>query len=335
MPPPFTVESCAREVLAAIDTSAGHLLCAQWVARRYQRIASRGRLRHLRKVGEVVLPATMSAGTVSVTQGSVVVTPDATAAAAWATPTGFSTDPANPSLSLVGRFIRPAMNWYEIAAVIGSGPITALQLTIPFLETTNATASATIAEQRTRLLPTVRWLGDMVHMRRGQLLENVSLAELDHEDPDRRSAAAGGGPSAWAETAVDTDGTKRVEFFPYPSQDELIRYVYWSTPPELAFHAPLPPQIDPHVIIEGALIDAMRYEAAQAVRAGKPDLAGYWMNAYRSQATAWENQVIEAIRSDLGVDDVTMILQLPRNFGLGARRDTITARDIVLDRWPI
>ena len=335
MPPPFTVESCAREVLAAIDTSAGHLLCAQWVARRYQRIASRGRLRHLRKVGEVVVPATMSTGTVAVTQGSNVVTPNAAAATSWATPSGVSLDPANPALSLIGRFIRPAVNWYEIASVVGSAPITSLHLTIPFLETTNATASAVITEQRTRLLPTVRWLGDMVHMRRGHLLANVSLAELDHDDPDRRSASIGGGPSAWAETAVDTDGTKRVEFFPYASQDELIRYVYWSTPPELGFSDPLPPQIDPHVIIEGALIDAMRYEAAKSVREGKPDLAGYWTNAYRSQATAWEQQVIEAIRSDLAVDDVTMILQLPRSFGLGMRRDITTAQDIAMERWPL
>jgi len=333
MSPTFTVESCAREVLAAIDTTAGHLLCAQWVARRYQRIASKGRLRHLRRVGEIVVPATMAAGTVAVTQGSNIITPDATAAASWATPTGFPADPLNPALSLIGRFIRPSINWYEITDVVGS-PISSIRTRTPYVEDTNATAAYAIVEQRTRLLPETRWLGDFVHMRRRIPLTNMSIAELDHDEPERMQTMSGDGPTVWAETTVDTDGVKRVEFYPYPTQNELIRYVFWSIPPELGFSDPIPPQVDPHVLIEGALIDAMRYEAAKAIRAGQADMAGYWTNSYRAQSTAWEKQIIEAIRSDLAVDDVTMILQLPRN-SVVRRGDISTAHDIVLERWPL
>lgn len=334
MPPTFTVESCAREVLAAIDTTAGHVLCAQWVARRYQRIASRGRLRHLRKVGEIVVPATMSAGTVTATQGSVIITPDATAAASWATPSGVAyPDSPGPGLTLVGRHLRVAINWYEIQEVVGN-PITAIHLKTPYVEDSVAGASYFIAEQRTRLIPESRWLGDFVHMRRRIPLTNMSIAEIDHDEPERMLVGTQGGPVVWVEQAVDTDGTKRVEFYPYSGQNELIRYVYWAIPPELGFSDPLPPQIDPHVLIEGALIDAMRYEAAKAIRAGQADMAGYWTNSYRAQATAWEKQVIEAIRSDLGVDDVTMILQLPRN-SVVRRGDISTAHDIVLERWPL
>src|SRR5574342_657523 len=96
-----TVEQVAREVLAAIDTQAGHLLAVQWVAERYRRLASRTRFRHLRRLGEVILPAAITAGTITTTQGSTTVTGDATAQAAW-------------SNALVDRMLRASVAWYRI-----------------------------------------------------------------------------------------------------------------------------------------------------------------------------------------------------------------------------
>lgn len=309
-----TVEQVAREVLAAIDTQAGHLLAVQWVSERYRRLCSRSRFRHLRRLGEVVLPAVVTTGTVTTTNGSRTVTGDATAQAAW-------------SNALVDRMFRASVAWYRIASYEG----TTLTLASPFSETAVTAGAYTIAPRMVRLADDARWISDdMVHLRSRQLIRGIPRAELDFQVPDRYNASDAG-PVVWAGTESAADGTLQVEFYPVPTQDELIAYVYWAQPPMLRFDETIPPQVPDHVLREGALIDAMRYEAAKAMRMGALEQATYWRNEYQAQSTRWERDILDAIRADRDVDDVTFILQ---SRGLpGVRKDVTTAREMVYDRW--
>ena len=79
------------------------MLGAQWIIKRYEQLAITAKLRHLRQVGQVSTPASIATGTVTITRGSNLVTPDATALAAWTT-------------SLVGWHIRGRVTWHEIIA---------------------------------------------------------------------------------------------------------------------------------------------------------------------------------------------------------------------------
>lgn len=307
-----TLDDVARQVLAAVDTAAGHLLVAQWVGDRYRQMASRARFRHLRTVGELALPATITAGTVTTTQGARAVVGDATAAAAW-------------SPTIIGWSLRVDVAWYEVTGVLG----TTLTLATPIAESGAAGASYTLAKRWHALAADARWLGDVVHMRRHARLPNVSLAELDARDPARRYTSTL--PAVWAEVAVNAEGARTLEVYPYVTAPEVLHYVYWAAPPVLDLESLVPPSIEPRVLVEGALIDVFRWEAARAMRAGNLEAAAYWRNESRAQATSWERDILEAIRTDLGVDDVSFVLESSRATpGVG---DIRTAEDDVLARW--
>src|SRR5882724_3912983 len=148
-----SVQEVARSVLADVATDAGHVLAAQWVVERYVELVSKVRYRHLRSVGEVVVPATVLAGTVTLTQGSKVVTPDATALTAWS---------ALPITALIGRSLRAQDNeWFLIDDVVGG----TLLLHTPRVEASVVGSGYQIAARQVALDPSARWLGDMVHMR--------------------------------------------------------------------------------------------------------------------------------------------------------------------------
>jgi len=307
-----TLDDVARQTLAAVDTAAGHLLVAQWVSDRYRQLASRARFRHLRRVGELALPAVITAGTVTTTQGSRAVVGDATAAAAW-------------SPAIVGWAFRVDQAWYEVAGVAG----TTLTLVTPVAETGAAGETYTLAKRWHPLADDARWFGDVMHMRRHLRLRQVSLAELDATDPARRYTSTV--PAVWAEVSASADGVKTIEVYPYVSAPEVLHYVYWAAPPLMDLDSLVPPSIEPRVLVEGALIDVFRWEAARAMRAGSLEAAAYWRNESRAQATSWERDIIEAIRTDLGSDDVSFILESARSTpGFG---DVRTAEDDVLARW--
>jgi len=324
-----TVQEVARDALSQMNSNAPILECARWVADRYRRIAARGRFRHLRQISYVIVPAVMSTGTISIATNGTVATGDATAVASWLTPSG------GPTATLVGRYIRFNIVWYLITAVdTGLGTIT---ISSPYTESTTITAHTyTIAAQRVALGSDVRWIQDFAHMRRRELLFNISYYELIRDVPDRPMAGAGGGPYVWSEVGVNATGSRLVEFYPYPSQDETIACVYWQIPPTLGLADTIPPQIDQHTLMEGVMIDVMRWEANDAMRTGQVEQATYWRNEYRAQTTSWETQLHEALRTDHGVDDITQILQLPRNAMGWPRGWSMTnAHDIAYGRWPL
>ena len=304
----MTAEEVARSVLGAINTSANLLLAARWVSERYQKLCSRTRFRHLRTVKELLIPADIADGTAAFIRGSRVVAGDATARSVW-------------DVRVVGRHIRAATTWYLVEEATAGE----LRLTVGFGETDTASAYRVVPRHLT-LDPQAKWLGDFVLMRRRRPLRNLTLSELDVLAPERQRITT---PDVWAEVGygltADGERARTVEMYPYCDDTELVHYVCWEQPEDLQYRDRIPAVIDAYVLKEGALIDAMRYEAAVAARAGQIDAAAYWRNEYRAQATSWERDILEAIRGDKGVDDVTFIMQ---RAGVPATEmDIVTARD--------
>ena len=287
-----TVDEVARSALSATGSEAGLLLAIRWASERYRQLASRTKFRHLRQIGELLIPADITAGTITITEGEDTVTGDATALAAW-------TD------DLVGRYFRGRRNWYRIEAVNQTAGT--LKLGSAFTEDDLADAAYHLVPQRIRLDGRARFTGAFVHMRLHRELVELGLEAMDYEYPSR-VVIAGTGPEVVAEVGVDTDGTKLVEFYPYSTQQEMIRYTYWPVAAELRPGSVLPNELDPQVLRDGALIDVMRFEMAKAIRANQVEQAALWRNEARAQETTWEKRIDEAIKSDHAQDDVTLIL---------------------------
>lgn len=317
----MTVEEVARRVLAAVDSDANYLLACTWVSDRYRQLCSRARFRHLRRVGEIEIGAPISTGAFSVTRGSKVVTPDTDATAAI--------QAAGPDL-MRGRYIRFATVWHRINDVDLTTP--ALHLDSNYTEDTNAAIGYRIVDRFKSLDSTVRWISQtMVCMRRRTPVEMTTQKEMDLFDPSR-ILVLGYGPTVWSEIGSDDKGRKMLEFYPFSEREETIHFVYWPEPPVLKPDDDIPPGIDAYVLQEGALIDAMRYEASKATKEKDPEAAAIWTNAYRSQSTQWERIILDAIRTDRGVDDLQFILRTTRyrypGTAITNARDEIFARGI-------
>ena len=313
-----SIESVARSALAAVDCDVNWLLACQWAAERYRELASHIRFRHLRELGRVTVPAVIEAGTATVTRGSASVTGDATAQAAWTS-------------DVVGRFFRARANWYRIKSVVAS----ALQLDQQFSEDSVSAASYKIVARQIALDANARWIGDkVVHPRMRRPLDGpLSQVELDYAAPDRQ--LVGSPPTVWSQTqdVVNAAGQKciAIEVYPYPTQAELLYYIFWPAPPTLMRSDEVPRVIDDQQLKEGTLIDVMRHNASRAATTGKMEEAAYWRNEYRQQMTTWRDIIRDIGKQDKGVDDLTFILQLTRSQG-GEGGDIRTAREEIWAR---
>lgn len=312
---PVTIESVARQLIASVDSDAGYLLGAQWIIKRYEQLAIKAKLRHLRQVGQVSTPAAITTGAITVSRGSNLVTGDATAIAAWTT-------------SLVGWHIRGRVTWHEIIAHnIATG---ALALLGDFEEESVSAGSYTLIQRWIPLAPDVGYLGDtFINPRRRMPLNLVDYGELDRAAPSR--SAVSGTATHVAEAPQLPDGRKRVEFYPYSSTSESYAYVYWRSVGQLTYSDVLPPSVPSYILIEGALIDLFRYKMSQAMNANNGESAAFWRNEMRTQETKWNDHLVEAIGADRGEDDTSFILK-----HLGAAlgpTDITTARDHILAQW--
>lgn len=287
-----TVDEVARQALTAVGSDAGVLLATKWASERYRQLSNRTKFRHLRRIGELVIPADINAGTVDCVEGSDVIVGDATAVAAW-TP------------DIVGRYFRGRRNWYRIALVDTAN--NRLRLESVFTEDDATDVGYHIVPQRVRVSDTVRQLGDFVHMRLHRKLVSTGLTAMNMEHP-ARIVIAGSGPEVVIEIGDDLDGCKQVEFYPYCTSQEMIRYVYWPVAAELRAGDTLPRELDEAVLRDGVLIDVMRFEMSKALKANQPEVAATWRNEARTQETTWQNRIDEAVKADRALDDVTLIL---------------------------
>gem|GEM_PF-2745463 len=315
-----TIEDAARLAVAAIDNEVDYFLAVEWARERYKELVAKVRFRHLRQIGQLSVPAPITAGTVSVTQGSLEVTGNATAQAAW-------------SPDVVGRWLRLSgtQEWYRITALSQS----ALRLSVPYAGTTASAQSYTLVKRFHHLDPVARHVEDVIFMKRRWLLDNMAPETLNSLAPSRQRVAAA--PWVWTAPGVEPNADGQpcqvIELYPYLNAVGLVHYTYWPDPPELGMADPLPKGIDEYVLREGILVDLMRAMMAKALKAGRIEEGAVWRNEYRAQETVWAQKVREAIRSDRTVDDLTATLERPK-YGL-IDFDIITARDQAYSRWPL
>lgn len=309
-----TAEEIARDILASAASDVGFLTVIKWLDNRYQQLVSRVRFRHLRKIGEVILPARHNDGTITISRGS-------TACA------GSSTNFTNVgSGTQEYYYLRASSAWYKIASITDDDN---LVLSSAFAEDSVSAGSYNIVKKLHPLDSTARWIGDFLHTRLRTLLEPISIEAMDRSAPGR--VLVGSYPVQVAQIGIDSNNYLMVEFYPYPNESEIVHYVYWDIPSTLSITTTIPPQIDPYILKEGVLIDLYRYLASRAAKAGNVEAAAYYRNDYRAQETRWEDRIQEAANTDQGMDDKAFILT-----ALGGRirtGDIRTAHDIVLDRW--
>jgi hypothetical protein len=292
---PITVDEVARAALSVVGSNAGLFLAIGWADERYRQLTSRVKMRHMRRLGEVVIPVPIDDGLATATRGSDAVTGDATATTAWA---------AFPEMKDGTWYFRGQRTWYRITDVTPAG---ALKLESEYAETGITAGGYKIIKRYHKLAPDVRFLGKFVHMRLHRPLRDVSMLNLDLDHPARWTTA-GSGPEMVAEAFNDTEGHRMVEFYPYATQIEMVHYVYWPTPLKLRPGSILPAEVDVEALKSGVLIDVYRFEMAKAAREAKVESAALWRNEMRAQETTWERRIEEIAKADRGIDDVALIL---------------------------
>jgi hypothetical protein len=291
----ITVDEVAYSALSGIASNAGLLNACRWVSDRYRQLSNRGRLRSLRRVDSLVLPAAISTGTVTATRASDIVTGNAAAYAVW--------DP-----TLVGRYFRYARNWYEITGVEedGSGNFQ-LRLRTEIAEATGTAVTYNIVQRHTKMPDDLRFMGSVVHQRLYREVTQLSLNSMNFLYPER-IYVGGAGPEVFCEVGDAPDGRRLMEFYPYTSATEQLLYTYYAKSPDLRPGDPLPDNLDPEALKQGVLIDLYRWEMAKAMRDNKVDAAGLWGNMMSRQGAVWERRIEELLRADRSVDDVDYIL---------------------------
>lgn len=309
------VQDIARSVIARTGRDWGYELVGQWVSQRYQELCAQAKFRHLRKLGQLYLPAPVSTGTFTVTLGSPVVTADAAAT------TAIAAVPQAPD-SLVGQWFRLMQGsvWYRIAQV-AQGTNWTLTLETPYASDNQGAGIFSQSPTQTNLayyivprfvnLPAeVRQIGTMVLDAMSRPLDRKSEDELNYLFTARFLIAFP--PWCYAVMGSDLGATgqpKQVEFYPWPQASTTIHYTYWTTPPALGLSDPVPPTIDPDILRTGAIADSHFQEAAKALREGKVEAGVAFRNMGNQEESKFLAKVPRAIRNDRGSDDLAFILK--------------------------
>lgn len=288
-----TVEDIARNAIALAGSDMGVRLAGNWVNRRWKELVAGKRLKHLRRIRQLFLPARINAGTVTATRGSTIVTGDATAQAAW-------------SEAIVGREFRGRVTWYRIAQF----QTTQIVLESEFAEDTLTAGSYDIVQRFHNLPIEVKHLGSPMNLMR--LHRPVWLISLDRLNSMRAGRPTFGPPIWVAEVGLDlTRRVRRVEVYPYPEDDsETLHYMYWEDPPDLEFRDKIPGFINTYALEEGVLVDVLRQMGLQANRDGEFDKAVTLLNESRRQDSLWRNdKKKEATLDEAAYDDAEVILE--------------------------
>jgi len=132
----------------------------------------------------------------------------------------------------------------------------------------------------------------------------------------------------------ETTNRRVIEFYPYDTQDALIRYTGYVVPEfeSLNHKTAIPWYIDPHVIIEGVQIDVMKRKMSLAADAGNVDIAALWRNDYRAQETKWDKRKREFEKATSTEDDTEFILSSRGGIG-SIDPDIKSGREERLTQW--
>ena len=313
-------------VLAATASDAGVQLGLNWLNDRYKQFAARARVRQNRHYGTINAPAPITAGTVTVTQGS--------ATAVLSTPL---------TASAVGWQIRISVQWYFIVAQAGDN--VTLTLDTPYSEVAGVGGGASFTLVK-RYLPVVdpatRWVSSVIHQRRRKRLDYKPFETLQSMYPGRTLVASL--PWCWTEASrfietldisptLGTLGQKFIEVYPPSNIMETYTYIYWTIPSKFAATDTFPPEIDEYVLREGVLIDVYRYKKMQAAAKENVELAGLYGNFEARQETLWERKIQEAMVTDaLFHNDVPVELTLFTDAGEYSG-DITNAHQWIMSEW--
>ncbi len=315
-----TVEELVRSIKGSLPLKdLGGPVVAKWIDERYKEMVSKVRFKHLRKLGELQLPAYVEDGTITTTRDSTAVSGSSTS---WLT---------SPSITPYEFwFLRGKTAWYNIASVTDG---TNLVLTTAWSEGAVSGGSYKIVKRYHPLASDARWLGSFVHSRTRLGLDIETPETLDIIAPGR--IHVGGYPRYVALMGKDaTNSYLMIEVYPPPKDSEIIHYIYWTLPSALSMGTTIPPQIDDHMLKEGAMVDVYKWAKIVSIEKGNVEAAGFYGNWEERQRTVWKLSIKDAQRTDRGVDDTTLLLQLRkgssrRGDGYGVR----TARGDIVAGW--
>lgn len=317
------IADVARQAVANLGLDSGFELAAQFAGQRYSELCSRAKFRHLRKFGQLYMPAPIQSGTCKIVFDSPVIVLDATATAAviantfldW--PDGFT-----------GLFFRPqiGITWYLIqeAYVDPATGFATLILNTPFAfdnsylvttpppppPVTQSGVTFYILPRYFELQPDARQLGVFMCDFIFRPLTVVSEDQLNMIAPSRFLVSTY--PQFVAEMNSNLNATgvpKQVEIYPPPTQSVTIHYTYYSTPKILGWEEFLPPTIDPDTIRSGAMADLAFNQSGKAVRVSDLERAAYWRNVGNQEQTNFERKIPKSIRNDRGIEDIRFILR--------------------------
>jgi hypothetical protein len=222
---PLTVHELVSEITGLIpDYSA--LKARRDLSRAWRDLLDKRTWSFLVAEGTVTAPPLITAGTVTLTQGSPTVVPDATAAAAWA---------AVPQASLLQRQFRVAAEGGIYNIVGWTTPTGPLTLDRPVVEASGTGLGYRLfqcyflppAEALVNTLPGEfdfnRWLSVLDPINGIELKLDRSKAWLDVRDPQR---AAGDLAYYIADYAPTVTGVPRYEFWPHPTGGQTFICLY-------------------------------------------------------------------------------------------------------------
>ena len=305
-----TLESVATKTLAQLGMDANLALATSWARDRYTDLLSVCKLNQARRLGTLTVPANITAGTVSITQDTTLVTGDATAAAAW---------PADIPID-EGWFIRLGTPWYRVVSR------TALTLTLatPYTESTVSSGTYVLKHREFTLPRMVKRLGIFSHQRYAHTMYPKPLHAIILADPAR--TIVDGGPQTVVDLGNAIDGRKLIEVYPGSSTAETLDYVYWTTAEHVQAKDPLPQTLDASQLEEGVKINAYEWLGNRSLSASQVEAAQVYFNLRDRQRTIWEAYKRDLIRQDGAMDDITFVAQRARP---SDTRDIRTAEDYV------
>ena len=292
-------------------------MAQKWVADRFVELTTVTLAKPMRRLLELTIPATVTAGNATATNGSKTVTGDATAIAAW-------------SNSLVKRFFKSDSKngWYEIAAFSND----VITLKTSWTEDTVTTSGYTIVTRQVALPKELRAIGAMRDLRHNTPILRISLDDLDLREPGRTQRA--GGPIVFSEISINDNEERVLEFYPYSSDEVLVAYTGYLKPERLAGHQEVPSYVDPYLLIEGVKMNIFEHKMGLALEAGNADVGATWGNLHARQRTVWKGAKTDFIANSESVDDAKFILESYGSSGRSFGSESVSnARDYYFWDW--
>src|SRR5712691_7255779 len=164
----MTFEDLAREAISLTSSPAPMPLAVQWASTILNELSRVKKVQHFKQAKDLYIPPVITAGLVSATRDSAVVTGDAPAQAVWL-----------GGHSLVGRFIRIKTVWYPIGDQ--QGAVLTMKPPALFAEDSVTAHTYVILKKYHELDTDVDLLDEtMTHARFGSPLPIISKDHMDY-----------------------------------------------------------------------------------------------------------------------------------------------------------